>query len=123
MLLEQRCVNQHYKSQFDKFFISVGLRSDVVSEVKQGCVCQVWNNCKWTIDQVSDMTKMSRHSLIWEKSLKFVRARICDYKKRTVYCCDEESPPTISELKTLRETSNVKSRKTSDLRFGKPYNI
>jgi len=95
---------------------SIGLRSgaDDIFDYEQDprdCDCQPWDNCKWTTDQVTEMTQLPLNSFIWKKRLKFIRARICDFKKRTFHCCDEGSPPTISELKRLKETSDDKSDK------------
>ena len=85
---------------------ALGVRSD--TDVRDACSCKKWDKCNWANDMVSEISDIPRGDPLWMKRVKFFKARICDRKTKSVYCCDEEKPPNDRLVKILRDPSLFK---------------
>ena len=85
---------------------ALGVRSD--TDVRDACSCKKWDKCNWANDMVYEISDIPRGDPLWMKRVKFFKARICDRKTKSVYCCDEEKPPNDRLVKILRDPSLFK---------------
>ena len=71
------------------------------------CNCLAWDQCRWSKNMLNEISKLKRNDPSRRGMASFFRARICESKTRNVYCCDEESFPSESDLKLLKLEAEI----------------
>ena len=98
--------------------MSATLRSDFdlskvgANAVKASCKCQFWQDCNWSNTEVINISELPSGSTNWKAKVNFFKARICNKKERTVFCCGNNGEfPRDSELKILKKekSNNVRN--------------
>ena len=71
------------------------------------CDCLAWDQCKWSKNMLNEISKLKHNDPSRRGMASFFRARICESKTRNVYCCDDESFPSESDLKLLKLEARI----------------
>ena len=84
------------------------------ANVLSSCKCQFWEDCSWSHTDVINISQLPSGSTNWKAKVDFFKARICNKKERTVFCCGNNGEfPRDSELKILKKKDSLDVRKKS----------
>ena len=85
----------------DFYFSFLDEQDEKELEVIASCECKHFYKCAWSNEKVQQLTNLHEdHPYSRNMSVMF-KGQICNSKKRSVWCCNNGSHATESELKIL----------------------
>jgi len=83
------------------------------------CTCVPYRSCNWSKDYINNLSELQQGSKQWKQRYQFFRERICEPKKRNVYCCEQKAPDNwfLDHLRNPIKTPEYEEYDSNDGRW------
>ena len=79
-------------------------RVKIEDDITGNCTCETYKSCRWAQEAVIDIAEIifnQKEDPSGKEKAEFFQNRICDKRTQSVYCCDNQTPPSNKRLKIL----------------------